>query len=123
MVRELSEKEQRIVSLLVETGLNRNIAKIVVFLSRAGEAVSRDIERAANLRQPEVSLAMKDLRSWGWIKERELKKKGKGRPLKSYKLTIDLKDIVAELVEKKRKEVERTVKHLDELEELVGLKV
>ena len=123
MVRELSEKEQRIVSLLVETGLNRNIAKIVVFLSRAGEAVSRDIERAANLRQPEVSLAMKDLRSWGWIKERELKKKGKGRPLKSYKLTIDLKDIVAELVEKKRKEVERTVKHLDELEELVGLRV
>ncbi len=123
MVRELSEKEQRIVSLLVEAGLNRNIAKIVVFLSRAGEAVSRDIERAANLRQPEVSLAMKDLRSWGWIKERELKKKGKGRPLKSYKLTIDLKDIVAELVEKKRKEVERTVKHLDELEELVGLRV
>ncbi len=123
MVRELSEKEQRIVSLLVETGLGRNIAKIVVFLSRVGEAVSRDIERAANLRQPEVSLAMKDLRAWGWIKERELKKKGKGRPLKSYKLTIDLKDIVAELVEKKRKEVERTVKHLDELEELVGLKV
>jgi len=123
MVKELSEKERRIVSLLVETGLSRNIAKIIVFLSRAGEAVSRDIERAANLRQPEVSLAMKDLRAWGWIKERELKKKGKGRPLKSYKLTIDLKDIVAELVEKKRKEVEKAVKHLNELEELVGLKV
>ena len=123
MVKELSEKEQRIVSLLVETGLSRNIAKIIVFLSRAGEAVSRDIERAANLRQPEVSLAMKDLRAWGWIKERELKKKGKGRPLKSYKLTIDLKDIVAELVEKRRKEVEKAVKHLNELEELVGLKV
>ncbi len=122
MVKELSEKEERIVSLLVETGLSRNIAKIVVFLSRAGEAVSRDIERAANLRQPEVSLAMKELKEWGWIKEKELKRKGKGRPLKSYKLTIDLRDIVAELVDKKRREVERLSKHLDELEELVGLK-
>ncbi len=122
MVKELSEKEERIVSLLVETGLSRNIAKIVVFLSRAGEAVSRDIERAANLRQPEVSLAMKELKEWGWIKEKELKRKGKGRPLKSYKLTIDLRDIVAELVDKKRREVEKLSKHLDELEELVGLK-
>ncbi len=122
MVEELSEKEERIVSLLIETGLNRSIAKIVVFLSRAGEAVSRDIEKAAGLRQPEVSLAMKDLKEWGWIKERELKRTGKGRPMKSYKLTIDLKDIVAELIEKKRREVETLSKHLDELEKLVGLK-
>ncbi len=122
MVEELSEKEERIVTLLVETGLSRSIAKIIVFLSRAGEAVSRDIERAANLRQPEVSLAMKELKEWGWIKEKELKRKGKGRPLKSYKLTIDLRDIVSELVEKKRREVEQLSKHLDELERLVGLK-
>ncbi len=122
MVEELSEKEERIVTLLVETGLSRSIAKIIVFLSRAGEAVSREIERAANLRQPEVSLAMKELKEWGWIKEKELKRRGKGRPLKSYKLTIDLRDIVSELVEKKRKEVEQLSKHLDELEKLVGLK-
>ncbi len=122
MVEALSEKEERIVTLLVETGLSRSIAKIIVFLSRAGEAISRDIERAANLRQPEVSLAMKELKEWGWIKEKELKRKGKGRPLKSYKLTIDLRDIVSELVEKKRREVEQLSKHLDELERLVGLK-
>jgi predicted transcriptional regulator len=122
MVEELTEKDEKIVKLLSETGLNRNIAKVVVFLSKTGEAISRDIERAANLRQPEVSLAMKELKEWGWVKERELKKKGKGRPLKSYKLTLDLKDIVSELVEKKREEIKRIEKDLEELEELVGLK-
>ncbi len=122
MVEELTEKEERVVSLLAETGLNRNIAKVVVFLAKAGEAVSRDIERAANLRQPEVSLAMKDLKEWGWIKERELKKKGKGRPLKCYKLTRDLKDIVAELVQNKKEEIKKIEKDLEELETLVGLK-
>ncbi len=122
MVEELTEKEERIVTLLAETGLNRNIAKVVVFLSKAGEAVSREIERAANLRQPEVSLAMKDLKEWGWVKERELKKKGKGRPLKSYKLTRDLKEIVAELIERKREEITKIEKDLEELEQLVGIK-
>jgi predicted transcriptional regulator len=121
MVEELSEKDERVVKLLGETGLNRNIAKVIVFLSKAGEAVSRDIERAANLRQPEVSLAMKDLKEWGWVKERELKKKGKGRPLKSYKLTRDLKDIVTELVAKKREEIRKIEKDLEELEKIVGV--
>ncbi len=121
MLDELSEKEERIALLLTETGLSRSIAKIIVFLSRAGEAVSRDIERAANLRQPEVSLAMKDLKEWGWIKEKELRRKGKGRPMKSYKLTLDLKEIVSELIDKKRREIEKISKDLDELEKLVGL--
>ncbi len=122
MVEELSEKDEKIVKLLAETGLNKNIAKVIVFLSKVGEAISRDIERAANLRQPEVSLAMKELKEWGWVKERELKKKGKGRPLKSYKLTMDLKEIAKELIEKKREEIKRIEKDLEELEKLVGLK-
>jgi len=121
MVEELTEKDERIVGLLTEAGLNKNIAKVIIFLSKSGEAISRDIERAANLRQPEVSLAMKELKEWGWVKERELKKKGKGRPLKSYKLTLDLKEIASELIEKKREEIRKIEKDLKELEELVGL--
>ncbi len=121
MVEEFSDKEEKVVRLLSEAGLNKNIAKVVVFLSKTGEAISRDIERAANLRQPEVSLAMKELKDWGWIKERELKKKGKGRPLKSYKLTLDLKERVNELVDNKREELKRTEKDLEELENFVGL--
>lgn len=112
----------RMVELLTETGLNRNIAKVIAFLAKVGEAVSRDIEREANLRQPEVSLAMKELKELGWIVEKEIKKKGKGRPLKSYKLTREMKDIVAELISKKRDEIKKIEKDLEELESLVGLR-
>lgn len=122
MVEELSEAEERMVNLLSEAGLNRNIAKVVVFLAKVGEAVSRDIERAANLRQPEVSLAMKELKDLDWVKERELKKKGKGRPLKSYKLTKELREIVVDLVAKKREEIKKIEKDLEELEKLAGLR-
>ena len=119
---EMTEKDERLIELLSEAGLNKNIARVVVYLSKVGEAVSRDIERAANLRQPEVSIAMKELKETGWIKDREIKKKGKGRPFKSYKLTLDLKDIVTELVEKKREEMRKLEKDLNELESLVGLR-
>ncbi len=122
MVEELTEKDEKIINLLTEAGLNKNIARVIVYLSKTEEAISRDIERSANLRQPEVSLAMKELKELGWVKERELKKKGKGRPLKSYKLTIDLKDIAKQLIEKKREEISKIEKDLEELEKLVGLK-
>ncbi len=113
---------EKLVELLSEAGLNKNIARVVVYLSKVGEAVSREIEREANLRQPEVSLAMKELKKMGWIKEREIKKKGKGRPLKSYKLSLDIKDIVKDLVKKKREEIRKLEKDLEDLEKLVGLK-
>jgi predicted transcriptional regulator len=43
----------RIVKLLSKAGLNKNIAKVVTFLSEVREATSREIELAADLRQPE----------------------------------------------------------------------
>ena len=118
----MDSTDEKLVELLSEAGLNKNIARVVVYLSKAGEAVSREIEREANLRQPEVSLAMKELKNLGWIKEREIKKKGKGRPLKSYKLSLDIRDIVEDLVEKKREEIRKLERDLEELEKLVGLK-
>jgi predicted transcriptional regulator len=115
-------RDERMVKLLSEAGLNKNIAKIVVFLAKAKESLSRDIEIGADLRQPQVSLAMKELRKLGWINERKLSRKGKGRPQKSYKLIVEFKEIVSDLIEKKRKELSITKKNLVELEELVGLK-
>jgi predicted transcriptional regulator len=115
------ENRERVSELISKAGLNKNIAKIVVFLSEVKEAVSRDIELVADLRQPQVSLAMKELRELGWIMERELSRKGKGRPKRSYKLTLELKEIVSDLIKKKREELNKIEKNLAELEELVGL--
>ncbi len=119
-IRMFDERDEELVELLTKTGLNRNLAKVIVYLSNVDEAVSREIEMAANLRQPEVSLAMNELRQRNWIEEREIKKKGKGRPLKSYKLTVNMSDIVSDLIKQKREELEQMKKDLDRLEELVS---
>ena len=81
-----------------------------------------DIDRRANLRQPEVSLAMKELKKRGWVEEREIKRKGRGRAFKCYKLAVDFKKIVKDLVEKKREELKEIERKLEELERIAGLK-
>lgn len=113
--------EERVVELISKLGLNKNIAKVIVFLSSVGEAPSKEIEIAADLRQPQVSLIMKELRELGWVKERELQRSGKGRPMKSYKLMVELKAIISDVIQRKREELDKLKKALAELEQLVGL--
>ena len=54
----------------------------------------------SGLRQPEVSVAMRYLRENNWIDIREEKKsKGKGRPVKLYRLTVPMDYIVSKIEE------------------------
>jgi len=59
----------------------RKTALLITFLSSVGKANPKEIERGADLRQPDVSTMMRLLRANNWINEREIKMKGKGRPI------------------------------------------
>jgi len=114
-------RSENLVELLVKAGLHRNLAKAIVYLSKVKRAKAKEIERHADLRQPEVSLAMKSLKERKWVREREVKKKGKGKPLKEYEL-VDLKDIARELINAKRRELNELKTKLSELEKLLAQK-
>ncbi len=49
------------------------------------------------LRQPESSIAMRQLNERDWITELEEKKPGKGRPYKIYSLKVGFTNIIAQL--------------------------
>ncbi|MDD1721401.1 MAG: ArsR family transcriptional regulator [Euryarchaeota archaeon] len=101
------QNEEIVANLLCNIGLKRNMAKALVYLANVEESVSRSIELGAGLRQPEVSIAMRELRGRGWIDEWEQKKEGKGRPLKCYRLSVPLCDIIDTLEKSKKLEVQR----------------
>ena len=67
VVQYFSEKEEEFANLLIDIGMKRNVAKVLVFLIYAKEATSRSIERGIDLRQPEVSLAIKYMAGQGWV--------------------------------------------------------
>ena len=84
--------------------MKRNVAKLLVFLANTTDATSRAIERGTDLRQPEVSIAMKYLTDQGWIKESEKSSENKGRPQKVYKLAVPMTKIMGFIEEEKKKE-------------------
>jgi predicted transcriptional regulator len=97
-----TEKEEEFVNLLIEIGTGKNVAKMLVFLANTPEATSRDLERGTDMRQPEVSIAVKYLTDQGWIKSREVPSEKKGRPMRNYSLAVPVKEIIA-VIEKAKK--------------------
>jgi predicted transcriptional regulator len=99
-------------------GINRNVAKLVTYLSNVKESSSRDIEMSTGLRQPEVSIAMRPLREMGWISEHEVKAPGKGRPMKIYTLQITMEKIIGHYETEKNQESARASEAIQKLKEL-----
>lgn len=105
--RGFSKKDEALVDLLMNTGMPKNVAKTLVFLRKKEETTSVEIEISSALRQPEVSIAMQELRRRKWVTKRDIKKEGKGRPVHAYKLSIPFDKIIEALEKEERKRMER----------------
>ena len=116
----LDEKDTKVVKLFAELGMPKNLAKTLMYISQVDECRSADVEQGADLRQPEVSVAMQELRRRGWAKKRDIKKKGKGRPVHLYKLTQPLPNILKSFEKEKMKEVEQVKEDLTELQVIIA---
>lgn len=116
----LDDNENKAVQLFSELGMPKNLAKTLLYISQVDECRSADVEQGADLRQPEVSVAMQELRRRGWAKKRDEKKKGKGRPVHLYKLTSDLPAILKSFEKEKMREVQSIKSDLDQLHNLIN---
>ena len=100
-VEFFTDREEEFATLLIRLGTRKNIAKTLVFLSTAKETTSHAIERGTDMRQPEVSLAMRYLTEQGWISTRESETESKGRPVKIYTLAKPIQEIM-DCIEKEK---------------------
>jgi predicted transcriptional regulator len=112
------EKDWALINGVQSLGVNRNVARLITYLKNVKEGSSRDIERFTGLRQPEISIAMRTLRERGWITERDVKGKGKGRPQKIYALRVTIEEIIEHYEAEKNLESARTIEAIQKLKEL-----
>ena len=117
-MKQLDEKDEEIADILMALGMSRNVAMALSYLQNTNAATSVDLERVARLRQPEVSIAMRQLKERNWISEKEEKKPGKGRPYKIYTLKVGFTDIVAQLEKQQKKSVNEVRANVERLREL-----
>ena len=116
----LTHMDKKIVDVFSDLGVPKNFAKTLMYISQVDECHSSDIEHGAGLRQPEVSVAMQELRRRGWVSRRNQKKEGKGRPIYVYKLESSLDDILREIEQEKLEEVNAIKKDIEELKTLIN---
>jgi predicted transcriptional regulator len=105
---------------LQNLGANRNVAHLITYLKNVKGVSSRDIEKAIGLRQPEVSIAMRTLRERYWVTENEVKKNGKGRPMKIYSLGATIDEIINYYEAEKAQESTQTMIAIQRLKELIS---
>ena len=115
----LDERDDKAVQIFGELGMPKNLAKTIMYISQVDECRSAEVEQAADLRQPEVCVAMQELRRRGWVKKRDLNKKGKGRPVHIYTPTKNLSEILNVFEQEKLKEVETIKNDMSELKNLI----
>ncbi len=115
----LDKEDDKVIQLFAKLGMPKNLVKTLLCVSQFDECKGADVEQGANLRQPEVSIAMQELRRRGWAKKREEKKKGKGRPIHIYTSTADLTEIMTTFEQEKLKEVESVKKDISELKNII----
>jgi len=118
-IYKFNPQDEKIIKVFTDLGMPRNLAKTLMYISQVDECRSAEIERGANLRQPEVSVAMQQLQKRGWITKRDRKKKGKGRPVHLYKLTSPIDSIVGNFEKEKIKEINEIKKDLTDLKKLI----
>ena len=104
-----TQKEEEFANLLIKIGTKKNIAKVLVFLAKTPEATSRAIERGTDMRQPEISMAMKYLMDQGWIRSRESSGECKGRPIKIYELAKPFNEIMDCIENEKKNEAKNNL--------------
>ena len=114
----LDEKDLEFIDALRSLEVPRNVAGLITFLANTNEATSRQIEVGTNMRQPEVSIAMRTLRQNNWIDERDVKAEGKGRPTKVYKLGVPIQEIIQHYEVEKNNEAAKTMQAIQRLKEL-----
>ncbi len=120
-VRYFTPKEEELAELLMGIGIKRNVSKVLVYLASIDEATSRDIERGTDLRQPEVSIAMRYLKEVNWIETRESKSESKGRPVKIYTLSLPITDIMDTIEKEKKKEARHQLDLIQKMRETISM--
>ena len=114
----LTEKELTLIELLQRAGMQPSMAKVISVISKGEETVSVRIEGLTSLRQPEVSIVMRDLIRRRWVKRRDIKKEGKGRPVHGYTLAVPFSEIVKDMEDGHRKRIQEMEQTLARLKRL-----
>jgi len=91
-IEVFTEDDELIVNKLRAIGMTRKAAKVITYLMLRTSGSARDIEITTNLRQPEVSIGLKELSTW--MKTELNNRNGSKRPVTIYSMAVPVSDVI-----------------------------
>ena len=89
-----TEPANLIVEMLENIGVSTNVAYVLISLHEGGDLSSKELQLACGLRQPEISVAMKQLLDEEMVRCEAQNEGGRGRPCHRYSLNGGLFTVI-----------------------------
>jgi predicted transcriptional regulator len=105
---------------LVQLGANENTASVLICLHHHGAASSKDLQCHCNIRQPDVSLAISELRDMNLVHFSSRSESSRGRPAHIYRLRMSLEQSIKPFVNRAKKRANEILNDVESIRELVG---
>lgn len=94
-----AEPANLIVEMLENIGVSTNVAYVLVSLHEGGNLSSKELQSVCGLRQPEISMAMKELLNEEMVRCEAQNEGGRGRPSHRYSLNGELFTVIKPFID------------------------
>jgi predicted transcriptional regulator len=101
-------------------GARRIEATLIAYLAHHKEVGTQQIVEATGLRQPEVSVGMRELRDRGWVEAEPIPRSSKGRPMNRYHLKAARQEIRQHYEQEGRKAIQGFQEALDRVQKALS---
>lgn len=112
------ESSQQLVFTLIKLGVQSHTAKCLVCLHVHGPSTSKMLQHNCNIRQPDVSVAIAELRRLKVVKLDSTAAAGRGRPSHIYQLTGTINECIVPFIEEAQDKITYIVSAITTLENL-----
>lgn len=104
---------------IIQLGANENTATVLLCLHHHGASSSKDLQNYCNIRQPDVSMAISELREMNLVHFSPKSESSRGRPAHIYRLRMSLEQSIQPFVNLAKKRAKEILDDIESVKELV----
>lgn len=116
----MSSEQRTLRDKLVDLGANENTASVLLCLHYHGASTSKDLQCHCNIRQPDVSMAISELREMNLVHFSPKSETSRGRPAHIYRLRMSLEQSIQPFVNRARKRAKEILNEVEAINDLVS---
>lgn len=117
---QMSIEQQSLRNKLIQLGANENTASVLLCLHQHGASTSKNLQSRCNIRQPDVSMAISELREMNLVHFSPQSEASRGRPAHIYRLRSNLEQSIQPFVKRARKRAKEILNDVDAIGELIS---